>query len=119
MGQTTEPKTKQIKREEAEKVDQVDQRERTQPAIQTEKIIPTMSKIPRILPPCQNYSRSKKSKNGTVGREEWLSMNEVNISDMWKGLKSYLKHCNTNLLDKCTYVDFSDFVARYSTHFAD
>lgn len=88
----------------------------TQPAIQAVKVVSKISNIPRIVPPCRNYSRSK---NGTVGREEWLSMNEVNISDMWEGLKSYLKHCNTNLLDKCTYVDFSDFVARYSTHFAD
>lgn len=71
---------------------------------------------PALLPPCQNYSRAK---DETVGREEWLSINEVNISDMWEGLQSYLKHCNLELLDRCTYVNFSDFVAKYSTHFSD
>ena len=76
----------------------------------------TDKNIPVLLPPCQRFSRSK---DGTVGREEWLSMNETNISDMWEGLNSYLKYCNTTLLDRCTYVDFSDFVAKYSTHFSD
>lgn len=73
-------------------------------------------KIPVLLPPSQNVSRSK---DATVGREEWLSMNEMHISDMWEGLNSYLKYCNSFLLDRCTYVDFSDFVANYSTHFSD
>lgn len=73
------------------------------------------TKIPHLLPPCQDYSRSK---DGVVCREEWLSNNEDIISDMWRAFQSYISHCNTNLLDKLTYVDFSDFVARYSTHFA-
>lgn len=96
--------------------------ENVQPAeSETRKILKDSSvssvlNIPKLLPPCQNYSRSK---DGTVGREEWLSINEVNISDMWEGLRSYLTHCNSHLLDRCTYVDFSDFVARYSTHFSD
>ena len=72
--------------------------------------------LPILLPPCQNYARAK---DGTLSREEWLSINEVNISDMWEGLRSYLTHCNTELLDRCTYVDFSDFVAKFSTHFSN
>lgn len=71
--------------------------------------------IPAFLSPCQDYSRSK---DGMLCREEWLSTNEDVISDMWRAFQSYISHCNTNLLDKLTYVHFSDFVARYSTHFA-
>ena len=76
----------------------------------------TETKIPKLLPPSQNYSRAK---DGTVCREEWLSINEVRISDLWQGLNSYLRDTNTTVLDKCTYVDFSDFVAKYSSHFSE
>lgn len=74
------------------------------------------STIPKLSPPCQNYSRAK---DGKVGREEWLSINEWRISDFWESLRSYLRDTNTTILDRCTYVDFSDFVADYSTHFAE
>ncbi|CAM9269226.1 unnamed protein product [Sphacelaria rigidula] len=74
------------------------------------------NKIPKLQPPSQNYSRSK---NGLLGREEWLSVNETRISELWDSLRSYLRHTNTTILDKCTYVDFSDFVARYSSHFTE
>lgn len=76
----------------------------------------SQNNIPKLLPPSQNYSRSK---NGLLGREEWLSVNEIRISELWESLRSYLRHTNTTILDKCTYVDFSDFVARYSTHFTE
>lgn len=66
---------------------------------------------------CQDYSRSKE--DGIVSREEWLSNNEYDISDLWEGLNSYLEYKNqTFLLDKCTYQDFSDFVAKFSNHYS-
>lgn len=74
------------------------------------------TKFPRLKPPCQNYSRAR---NGRVGREEWLSINEYTISDVWEVLKSCIERTNTTLLDNCTYVDFSAFVAQYSTYFSD
>lgn len=76
----------------------------------------SQNKLPKLLPPCQKYSRSK---DGLIGREEWLSVNEARIWDLWESLSSYLGHTNTNMLDRCTYVDFSDFVAKYSTHFTE
>jgi len=54
-----------------------------------------------------------------VSREEWLSENETIISDTWEGMKNYIKDTNSNILDKCSYVDFSDFIAKYSTHYGD
>ena len=72
--------------------------------------------IPKLLPPCQTYSRSK---DGLVGREEWLATNEARVLDLWESLTSYLRHTNTNILDRCTYVRFSDFVAENSTHFRE
>lgn len=71
---------------------------------------------PKLLPPCQNYSRSR---NGLLCSEEWLSVNEESILHLWESLRSYLNHTNTTILDKCTYVDFNDFVAKYSTHYND
>lgn len=88
----------------------------TQPDKNKNNLSPKSTKIPKLMPPCQKYSRSK---DGLLGREEWLSINEARILDLWEGLTSYLRNTNATVLDRCTYVDFSDFVARYSTHFPE
>lgn len=64
----------------------------------------------------QNYKRRK---DGLVSREEWLSENETKISDMWQGMCNYIRDTNSTFLDSCSYVDFSNFVANYSTHFGE
>lgn len=72
--------------------------------------------IPKLRPPCPNYARSK---DGLISREEWLAVNEEEIFRMWESFRSYLEYTNSTILNKCTYVNFSDFVAAYSTHFCD
>jgi len=76
----------------------------------------TSNEIPLLSEPCQDYKRKK---DGTVSREEWLSENETRIADMWQGMLNYIRDTNSFLLDKCSYIDFSDFVATYSTHFEE
>lgn len=57
-----------------------------------------------------------KRKEGIVSREEWLSENETGIHYLWEGMLNYLRDTNSFLLDSCTYIDFSNFVAQFSTH---
>ena len=76
----------------------------------------TSKEIPSLSEPCQDYKRKK---DGLISREEWLSENETIISDMWEGMLNYIRDTNSVLIDKCSYVDFSNFVATYSTHFGE
>ena len=52
-----------------------------------------------------------------TSKEEWLTQNEQNLSDLWNAMSNYLQHTNSFLLDKCDYVTFCNFVAAQSTHF--
>ena len=65
------------------------------------------------------FQAHNRRRDGLISREEWLSENETIISDAWEGMQNYIRDTNSNILDKCSYVDFSDFIAKYSTHFGD
>ena len=64
-----------------------------------------------------NKSTDPKLRARYTNREQWLSQNEMAISDLWEAMGSYLHHNNSFLLDKCDYVTFCDFVGNNSTHF--
>ena len=46
-----------------------------------------------------------------ISRHEWESDNEMEIHKLWIALKNYIKHNNSEMLDKCTYTIFSEFVS--------
>jgi len=50
-----------------------------------------------------------------ISRHEWEHDNEFEIHDLWNSLNNYLKHNNLHMLDKCTYVIFSEFVSLHTT----
>ncbi len=54
-----------------------------------------------------------------VDRYEWLSQNEMVLSDMWNAMCNYIRDTNVFVLDRCDYNKFCEFVADNSTHFDD
>jgi len=52
-----------------------------------------------------------------TSREEWLSQNDFELSNLWQAMQNYLQHTNSFVLDKCDFVAFCQFAADVSTHF--
>ena len=46
-----------------------------------------------------------------ISRHEWEHDNEMEIHRLWIALQNYIKHNNSEMLDRCTYTIFSEFVS--------
>lgn len=57
------------------------------------------------------YSEEPEYKCVEISRHEWESDNEMEIHKLWIALQNYIKHNNSEMLDKCTYTIFSEFVS--------
>jgi len=64
--------------------------------------------------PLEAYS--SRSNNTPISKYEWIDENEVEMSRLWNSLNNYLDFNNVEMLDKCKYTDFCNFVASYTTH---
>jgi len=69
--------------------------------------------IPKLREPVQ----SEYYRRNTMTTEEWMDTNEYYLSDLWNSLNNYIDHSNKSgqILDKCTYPLFCDFIAKHTT----
>jgi len=69
--------------------------------------------IPKLRQPVQ----SEFYRRNVMTPEEWMDVNEYYLSDLWNSLRNYIEHTNKNgqILDKCTYPVFCEFIATNTT----
>lgn len=72
------------------------------------------NKNPRHLPPCRVYNRYH---NDARSKQQWINDHEYIMSDLWEHVLGFLNTSNSLCLDRCTYVDFTKFVEKFSTNF--
>jgi len=67
--------------------------------------------IPKLNPLVQSEYFRKQD----MTPEEWMDFNEYHLSDLWNAMNNYISDSNRQMLDKCTYPQFCQFVALNTT----
>lgn len=67
------------------------------------------------LPIFKNEKYSSRSNITPISSDEWEDENEIEISRLWDAMNNYLEIHNIDMLDRCKYTDFCNFVSLYTT----
>lgn len=67
------------------------------------------------LPTFKTEKYSSRSNITPISSDEWEDENEIEISRLWDAMNNYLEIHNIDMLDRCKYTDFCNFVSLYTT----